>query len=28
LASEPRADVERYDLLRNEAVVKETRHAS
>ena len=28
LAREPRADVERYDLLRNDTVVKETRHAS
>lgn len=28
LTSEPRADVERYDLLRNEATIEESRHAS
>ncbi len=28
LTSEPRADVERYDLLRNEAPIEESRHAS
>jgi hypothetical protein len=28
LASEPRADVERYDTLRDEAAAREARHAS